>query len=333
MSARRRVLVMISSLLSCGLPGLAHENSLSSDSKKGSGLNKGIKVDQNVANEISAAPTAEEDKIKSGSYIASSDSNLDKETKVDQNVANEISAAPTAEEDKTKSGSYIASSDSNLGKGTKVDQSVANEITAAPTAERGERDFEVMSNSDIMKYLQEFKINEDVCKSKVCYNVDWGDSLRAIADNCLGDVGKVSSIIDLNFLQDDNIHPQQILYLPQPENKDWVLYNTETGDSYESISQKFYGTWQLWTVIKGYQEKYLASEGHLLSAGQLIKIPRYPFRLGYYVSNLDTWLTISVKTTGSIDNAEKIANINGCDVSKKPRSDSYLVIPETCKLS
>lgn len=295
MSTRRRVLVMISSLLSCGLPGLAHENSLNSVSKKGSGLNKEIKVDQSAASEMFAAPTPEEDKTKSGNYIASSDSNLDKETKVDQNVANEISAAPTAE--------------------------------------RGERDFEVMSNSDIMKYLQGFKVNEGVCKSKVCYNVYWGDSLRAIADNCLGDVGKVSSIIDLNFLQDDNIHPQQILYLPQPENKDWVLYNTETGDSYESISQKFYGTWQLWTVIKGYQEKYLASEGHLLSAGQLIKIPRCPFKLGYYVDKLDTWLTISVKTTGSIDNAEKIANINGCDVSKKPRSDSYLVIPETCKLS
>ena len=269
MSARRRVLVMISSLLSCGLPGLAHENSLNSDSKDRASLN--------------------------------------------QNVASMSVLSLSSKESSSNS------------KGDKADSDVKNSNDQVSN--------KVMSNADIMRYLKEFKVNEEVCKPKVCYSVDWGDSLRAIADNCLGDVGKVSSIIDLNFLQDDNIHPQQILYLPQPENKDWVLYNTETGDSYESISQKFYGTWQLWTVIKGYQEKYLASEGHLLSAGQLIKIPRYPFRLGYYVDKLDTWLTISVKTTGSIDNAEKIANINECDVSKKPKFDSYLVIPENYELS
>ncbi|GMB10338.1 MAG: LysM peptidoglycan-binding domain-containing protein [Candidatus Improbicoccus devescovinae] len=111
--------------------------------------------------------------------------------------------------------------------------------------------------------------HQNITKS-VKYRVKPGDTLWAIAQKYLGSGSKFIDIKQINNLNTDQIHPGQILDIPQNSNTDWNLYTVQRGDSIWKISQKLLNSTTKVNEIMNLNK--LTND--VIYPGQILKIPK-----------------------------------------------------------
>jgi hypothetical protein len=178
----------------------------------------------------------------------------------------------------------------------------------------------------------------DELKKPVFYRTSY-DKLSKIAKDYLGDSSKVSVIKSMvenadiisKMVNKDKLPDGEYLYIPQPsDDSDWVLCNVSEADSFYSLAQKYYGSWEYARLLAEFNDRTYDLGGRIYKT--VVKLPKILDFSKYMVNSDDMTLArLCEKLLGSPIYDRPVASLNGLDIKAPLKIGTSVYIPTFIK--
>lgn len=189
---------------------------------------------------------------------------------------------------------------------------------------------------------------KELSEKPVFYRVNYGDSLSKISEKWLEDPCGWDVILNFSdnskFIGKEGnlIKENDHLLIPQPTHSRFKLYNPKSGETWPSISQKFYGSY-IWSPYlvqyndswgdtpNSYNDRVIKLPSKIYFGDYILPNDRTGGRLiSYYDQN--SFYSLSSFLFGKHEYAEEIAKFNNLPINKVLSPNQLIHIPPSITL-